>query len=224
MTAGSIIVALIAKTGGARQEPNQSTRRVEPTVANSDRSYSYNPTMSSATRGQSTLGSYFLLTWICACVAGWTMAWGVGILLTPGNPFLGNLIGGLFVGVAQWFVLKDKLKESSWWILATALGSAIGGLTFAIIGVAAFSVLGFLVANIVGGISVGVAQWLILQRQLPRSNHWILISAVAWTIGGTIGNVIAFAGGGLAIGGLACGLIFGFVTGSQLVLLINHSN
>jgi hypothetical protein len=223
-TVGSIIVALIAKAGGTRQEPHQSTGKVGPTPADSDRSYSYNPTTSSATGKQSAAGSYFLLTWICACIAGWTMAWAVGLVLIPGNPLLGNLIGGLIVGVAQWFVIKDKLRGSSWWILATACGSAIGGLTFAILGIAAFSYFGFLLANIVGGISVGVAQWLILRRQVPRSGHWILVSAVAWTIGGTIGNVIAFAGGGLAIGGLVCGLIFGFVTGSQFILLINQSN
>jgi hypothetical protein len=119
------------------------------------------------------------ILWLAANVVPW---WVGCALLYP----LGIMIGGssgldlpmfltawgvtcALVGIAQWWVLKQRLSGMKWWPMATVLGGAIAFLGF-------FTFLG---APFVTGGTFGVAQWLVLRRRVPRAWIWIVAQILA---------------------------------------------
>ena len=96
------------------------------------------------------------LQWVLVTTVGWMLGLALG----------GEIGVGLFVGLAQWVVLRRYFSQAGWWILASAAGwiagwviitsglivSPGGGLFTAIVSGAAF------------GLTVGVAQWFVLRR------------------------------------------------------------
>jgi hypothetical protein len=217
---GNIIVALISKSAEANSQSEQTGRRDSP--HSSDASQTYSGNASSKSTVEQGAGTFFLIAWVCACTAGWTMGWLMGALLGGASPITLNVISGLIIGVAQWYVLQNKLRESGWWVLATASSGIGAGFAFSILGSTGFTIVGIIFANIIGGLFAGIAQWLILQRQVHGSGHWVVITTVAWVMGGTVGNIFTLSSGNFAIGGLVCGVIIGLITGSQLALLLNR--
>jgi hypothetical protein len=215
-TIGSIVVALISKSA----EANSQAKRIERESSPPPPGYPENAPLRSATK-QGT-GTFFLIAWVCACTAGWTMGWLMGALFGGTNPVALNVISGLIIGVAQWYVLQDKIRESGWWVLATASSGIGGGFAFSMLGQTGFTMIGIIFANVMGGLFAGIAQWLILQRQVHGAGYWVVISIVAWVLGGTVGNIFTISSGNFAMGGLVCGAIIGLITGSQLVLLLNR--
>ncbi len=117
----------------------------------------------------------------------------------------GTFIEGIVVGTAQWLVLRRPLKSIRWrvWVLATAIGafvawtlgmipstgSDIGGATSAqmsdLMVYALAAVMGFVLGSI-----LGVPQWLVLRRHLPKAGWWVLANALAWMVG----MVVVFVG------------------------------
>jgi len=68
------------------------------------------------------------------------------------------------------------------------------------------------VFGLVIGASLGITQWLVLRRQIPRAYMWLLASAV----GGAVAGILGFAMGGPAggpLGGAVIGAIPGFLKG-----------
>jgi hypothetical protein len=114
----------------------------------------------------------------------------------------GTFIEGIVVGTAQWLVLRRPLKSIRWivWVLATAIGAFVAwtlGMipsTFIFTGAdtggaasapmsdlmvyALAAVMGFVL-----GLILGVPQWLVLRRHLPKAGWWVLANAVAWMVG-----------------------------------------
>ncbi len=94
-----------------------------------------------------------------------------------------------------------NLKKSSldwglwlWWLLATAVGWAGG---WAVINWASHLYWGIgvgidvaFVAYVVLGTTVGIMQWLVLRRRVPRSGLWILACAVSITTGSYVSQVM----------------------------------
>ncbi len=94
-----------------------------------------------------------------------------------------------------------NLKKSSldwglglWWVLATAVGWAGG---WAVITWASHLYWGIgvgidvaFVAYVVLGTTVGIMQWLVLRRRVPRSGLWILACAVSITTGSYVSQVM----------------------------------
>jgi hypothetical protein len=121
----------------------------------------------------------------------------------------GTFIEGTVVGTAQWLVLHRQIKSIRWrvWVLATAIGAFVAwtlGMipsTFMFAGsdsggaasthmsdlviYALAAVMGFVLGAI-----LGVPQWLVLRRHLPRAGWWVLANALAWMVG----MVIVFVG------------------------------
>jgi hypothetical protein len=99
---------------------------------------------------------------------------------------------GASVGIAQWLVLRRQVSRAGRWVLASAIGGVVGlaiavamilrlnlvdtGFLSASIGddVVAAAVLGMV--TLIGG-SLGIAQWLVLRRQVSRSGWWVLASS-----------------------------------------------
>jgi len=139
---------------------------------------------------------------------------------------LTSVIVGAAVGGAQWLVLRHHLDRAAWWVPASAAG-------FAVAGVVSLSVervatgLGMIsipvAQSLVLGFLVGLAQWPILQWQVPRAGLWILASMVSFGAGGLAGS---FAIGSLprleATPALTV-FVAAAVSGVILTLLLNDS-
>lgn len=227
-TTGSIIVVVINKKLETNSQSNQERQESSSPPPDSPQPNPINNIPSRRSLVERGAGTFFLIAWVAACTAGWTMGWLIGwligVLLGGTDPTLSNVISGLIIGVAQWYILQNKLRKSKWWILATASSGIGAGFIFSALGYAGYTLIGIIFANIAAGLFAGIAQWLILKRQISDSGQWVVITTVAWTLGGTIGNIFASSSGNFAIGGLACGLVMGFITGSQLTLLLNRSH
>jgi hypothetical protein len=121
----------------------------------------------------------------------------------------GTYLEGMVVGTAQWLVLHRPIKSIRWhvWVLATAIGAFLawtlgmipstfmlagadsGGAASAqmneLIVYALAAMMGFALGPI-----LGVPQWLVVRRHLPKAGWWVLANALAWMVG----MVIVFVG------------------------------
>ena len=141
---------------------------------------------------------YLWFLWIMATTLGWV----VSQLLLPS---IGPVVAGLTIGVMQWFVLKDRIRNAWRWILATGVGWGIG------VGLVLFAIPdqnGFPFGIIVGA-TTGIAQWFILRGEVHFSGWWILISIIGW-----------FTGLSMVPGLLTTGTLAGVLTGIAIELLL----
>jgi len=92
-------------------------------------------------------------------------------------------IVGLLTGLLQYGLLRRYLPHMGWWVLATTGGWLLGALLIVISGWLnfwTFEAFDLDVAFIVLGLSIGVGQWLLLRRRLPRAGWWIGANVVGW--------------------------------------------
>ena len=149
-----------------------------------------------------------------------------------------GLMLGAAVGLGQWYVLRRRIDiKWQFWLAATAFGFALHGLLLgldvnliggpgpageaALTGElsqgAALGSIGLLCSGIV---VVGLLQWLVLRRNLPRAGWWVLVSTAALLLaspdrsGGT-----SSLPGWVAVTLLA-GAVYGIVTAFGLFFLI----
>jgi hypothetical protein len=115
------------------------------------------------------------------------------------------LPGGIGAAVLQWPILYRRLPRAWRWVVATAL-AWIEGATLLLLAVPA-ELRPWLAGLIIGPI-VGLAQWLILRREVHWAGWWIVISTIAWITG------LLLVPGALSTGSLA-----GAITGLALMLL-----
>lgn len=143
----------------------------------------------------------FWFQWIMATTLGWLL----GSLLFP---YLPTLSAGVGVGAFQWAVLYRRIPQAWRWAVATAV-AWIGGSV--LLTTAVPSDLQLLLAGLIVGSGVGVAQWSILHRVVHRAGWWIAISTLAWIIGLT-----------LLPGILSTGALAGATSGFALSLLLHN--
>ena len=129
-------------------------------------------------------------------------------------------LAGLFMGFLQYGLLRRYLPRMGWWVIATIGGWLMGGLlilipswlnwispapknTYALFGII--------------GLSIGVAQWLLLRLRLARAGWWIAANVVGWGMIGLITPNSTLSQFGLFIVGFlpAC------TTAAMLALLMN---
>jgi len=151
-------------------------------------------------RGTPTFNWALWLQWLVATTLGWVLG---GLLL----PELALFSVGLVIGVLQWVVLRQYLRQGGWWILASGVGWAGG---WGIVMAAAPLNIG-IVAEALLGAAMGTLQWLVLRRQLRQAGWWIVVSSLGWTVALT----------GLT-GELLVGAVVGAVTGIALELLLRY--
>ena len=157
------------------------------------------------------------LQWTALTVVG--LVAGLALALPLGVPIfaiLGAMVGapvvlgivGLALGTAQQPVIRRYFSKPWLWIVASALGMAIG-LTVGVVlveqiarsivgGPINFRMLGsgwralsFATIGASGGSALGLAQWLVLQRQAASSRRWISVNA--WSLAGGLmfGSLLA---------------------------------
>lgn len=140
---------------------------------------------------------------------------------------VGGAIGGGFMGLVQWIILRRRVRRADGWILLTAVSWAMGwAVTWTLwdtrflfaspsgvvdepyITGQIFS----LAAPFVGGAIVGLGQWLLLRHNVQRAGWWIPATAVSWGIAyfstAILGDLM-----------FAPGAVAGVITATTLVLL-----
>jgi hypothetical protein len=117
----------------------------------------------------------FWFFWIMATAWGWVLGWILSGFLMAGIALLATGVG---IGALQWLILKQRISGAWRWILASAGGWAAG---WALAFISIPTELGFL-SGLVLGAATGMAQWLVLRREVHWSGWWIMVSALAWSI------------------------------------------
>jgi hypothetical protein len=127
----------------------------------------------------------------------WTLATAFGMLigylllaLLVGSLDLGvarvivPIISGIFLGLAQWLVLRPYISKSYDWILNHAVGWVVGyTLGLYIVQLLSKTPLGMLVGFISFGVIVALFQYPALRREIPHLATWILANVTGWTLG-----------------------------------------
>jgi len=141
-----------------------------------------------------------LFQWIMVTTVGWVL----GTLLLPP---IDLAVSGIVIVLLQAIILQNYISRMRQWILASVVGWTTGwALTLATVP-NDFSLL----AGIVLGAAAGVAQWLVLRREVQWAGWWIAISTLAWA-----------AGLGLTPGFLMSGVTAGAITGLALDVLLHN--
>jgi len=139
--------------------------------------------------------------WVLATTLGWIIGWG----------FIGEAGIGVVIGIAQWLVLRRLGYQAGWWIWASTVGWAVGWalIVTGLIVPPEGGVLASLAAGAVLGVTIGVAQWLVLRRFVYQASWWMLASTVGWMVGltGVFGGTVA---------GVLAGAMTGFMLDWQL--------
>ena len=150
-------------------------------------------------------GRWFWLLWLLATIAGLIVSLaimfvGLGAMLDNApEAIFGAVFGGFLgagYGIAQWLVLRRYVDGIGWWIPLTIFGWAvfwaanIAGLLGEGRGLAGVIVEGIVHGAILGGL-VGLLQWILLRSEISRAGRWILVSAVAWSVGAGLGDGIS---------------------------------
>ena len=120
--------------------------------------------------------------------------------------------------------IRQPLTRTDWgvglgWVLATTLGWLVG---FAICEAFASFLQSLRADGAVIGISIGIAQWLVLRQRFGGAKLWILVSVLGFAIGKFAADaVIQTETGfvGLVLSGLVIGIGAGF---AQWVVLVRH--
>ena len=124
------------------------------------------------------------------------------------NSYVYLIVAGVVTGVLQWLLLRRYIRGAGWWVLATVIGWQAGFAAVGAIGlfiILDLDVYGVPTAGLSGlqfGAVVGLAQWLVLRRQVAREGWWILVGAIGWTMSFLVARDVGAALGGIATGAL----------------------
>ena len=137
---------------------------------------------------------------------------------------------GMTVGVAQWFVLRQRIARTGWWVLASTIGTAVGAyesVRFELLDlhVGPGIELDPLLAGAVFGGLLAVLQWLALLWRVKRGYWWILASAVVHSVSRFTANVVSTfleKPGSMVVDGVVEGGITAALTGLLLVWLLRY--
>jgi hypothetical protein len=137
------------------------------------------------------------------------------VTLTAVVAVIEAVIGGI-QGTLQWLVLRQRVSQAGWWVLAGAVGYATGWVlspSKVLLRDPIWAM--WLVDAAVTGAAIGAAQWLVLRRQVPRAGWWIPVNAAGWIVGVIVSalvllsgsqslsmSILAFAVGGALVGGI----------------------
>jgi hypothetical protein len=173
-----------------------------------------------------TGGWRFFLWWMLAFlgfpIGGWLAFVLVGSVEGVVSGALGGALAGVVIGAAQWLVLRRYMRVGPEWILATALGVAIGDGLGALLTGAGTGLGDLLITGLATGVAVGLLQWgLVLRGRLALATLWPPVVAIAWPVGWTV----TWAAGidverGYYVFGASGALVFAAITGLGMLLVL----
>ena len=171
-------------------------------------------------------GGRFLLWWMLAFL-GFPIGGLLAIMLVGSvdgavSGALGGALAGAVIGVAQWLALRGHLRVGPEWILATALGVAIGDASGALLTGAGTSIGALLITGLVTGVVVGLLQWaLVLRGRVALGSLWAPVVAIAWPVGWTVTWAFGIdVERGYYVFGSTGALVFAAITGLTMLLIL----
>jgi hypothetical protein len=171
----------------------------------------------------------FFLWWILAFLGfplgGFLAIMVVGPVEGAVSGALGGALAGAVIGAAQWLVLRRYLRVGPEWILATALGVAIGDGVGALLTGAGTGIGALLISGLATGVAVGLLQWgLFLRDRLLAAGvagMWVPVVAIAWPVGWTVTWAFGInVERGYYVFGASGALVFVAVTGLAMLLML----
>ena len=139
--------------------------------------------------------------WIIATTTGWL----IGNMFFIGIPVI---MSGAIISALQWAILYKRIHKSWRWAVYSFTGWTIGYILFVVLSAGNS---GFPAGPLVG-VAAGIAQWILLRKEVNWAGWWVIISPLAWTTGL---NIIP--------GLLTSGALPGALTGLTLVILFRYS-
>ena len=177
-----------------------------------------------ASNQQRAAGWRFFLWWMLTFL-GFPLG-GVLALLVVGSidgaasAALAGALAGAVIGAAQWLVLRRYTGVGPAWVLATALGVAIGDGVGALLTGAGTAIGDLLITGLITGVAVGLLQWALLRERVRAAILWVPV-AVAWPVGWTVTwSVGVDVERGYAVFGSTGALVFAAITGLAMLLLL----
>ena len=166
-----------------------------------------------------------VLQWVAAAVVGWV----IGFYLCEAfktfvsTVFVDGVIIGSALGIAQGLVVRRRFAPIGWWVLLSIVGFGVGkGLPDAA-NAGLSGVVGYGLTGAVIGLSVGIAQWFVLQRRVPQPAWWVPANVVAWALGwaiiGSAEAAIGWPSLQVYVVGAIGAAVAGLITGLTLVSL-----
>ncbi len=156
---------------------------------------------------------------------------------------LAGVVEGAALGLAQWLVLRRALPPlaARAWALPTALAAGLAYIlgfapsTLGDLGAAtAVVIAAWIVVALPLLLSIGLAQWRVLRRYVPRAGRWVAANAAGWLVGlpftfagialvpdGSPIGVYVIAG---VVSGWLMGAAVGAVSGYALVQLLRGAD
>lgn len=169
---------------------------------------------------------------------GGSPGWALGILL-------GLLAMGMVIGLAQGFLLRNKIPRISLWILISSLGWVLGDTIAFLVSNPVFSTIDlmlfarlpltlvWLISNMIagalggalGGLLLGSLQWCLLRQKSPRAHQWVWTNSLSWALGHGLAGIMSttFVGTpGLVLTWMVYGLVYGAMTGQNLIKMLSR--
>ena len=191
------------------------------------------------------VGWGFWIAWVLASIVGFGMGSLIGMsvsyTLLPemgitdefgvAHLLMFGTMLGTTSGFLQWVVLREKVAQAGWWVLASAMGFAIAGGTLGTIGINENYLTAGILFTVLFGVAGGIMQALVLKRaQIARVGLWVLVNILGSLVGAIsvpVAEAISAATGNYDLSTMVFGLLLGAglgaIPGAALVWLLRPS-
>jgi hypothetical protein len=172
----------------------------------------------------------FLLLWTMATFGGFvaSLFW-VEIGERTEIGVIQAAIGGLAIALPQSLILRDAIFPLKWilftplaWMIITILGIGAVGWIIPNLEFLPLRLLYSVTSGIVGGFSIGIAQWLAMRQPKSSTWQWILVNSLTWGLAIPIGSTVGFLLHRLTQ--LFLGEIFGLIITWLIVAILTGIN
>ena len=190
------------------------------------------PSAAAQTKAQAARARWgFWALWVLATVAGFAVAEvtsvrgpaavsdvvrgtaiAAGLSNLPGH-VLRHTLTGVMLGAMQWFLLRRRVVQARWWVVASTLTFLLGGLIPLSQPITAVD---WATVGAVDGVLLGGAQWLLLRRQYAGAGWWFVALAASLPVALAVG----FTAGQYSY--LLAGTLTGGVTGLVMLWLLRR--
>ena len=162
----------------------------------------------------------WLPTFLGFPIGGYIATATVGSLHDPVSAAAGGLVGGAFIGGAQWLALRSRGMTRRW-VGYTAAAMAAGSALAATLTGAGTEITDVMLWGLVTGAAVGAAQSALLARGARVSAAWTAITAAGWSLGWLVtSQVIVDIERGHHVFGASGALLVTLLTGLALRHLV----
>jgi hypothetical protein len=181
-----------------------------------------------ASDGPGAVGWWFFLWWMLAFL-GFPLGGLLALVLVGSvdgvaSDALAGALAGAVIGAAQWLVLRRYLRVGPGWVLATALGVAIGDAVGALLIGAGTGIGALLITGLATGVAVGLLQWWLLRGRVRVAGLWPPVVAIAWPLGWTVTWAADVdVERSYAVFGSTGALVFAAITGAAMWLMLRGS-